>query len=241
MKKLLSILLALVLATGLFAACSGSGSGSQAAGSTASGSGAAAAPDGKKTDLLLWLPPFAAGDDGALDKEFWTETLAPWAAENNVDLTIEITPWGNYEEKYLTGFSSGEGPDVGYMYLEMFNDFIEMGALEPLDAYITDADRENYLYLDKGFIKGKQYTMPFIVGNARMGRPGHRRAEQPVLSVPVAGGRRHLQRGRHQGRPDGQRRRGEGRPVPVRPQVQIRRAAGGIHGAGGHRGAQPVH
>ena len=168
MKKLLSILLALVLATGLFAACSGSGSGSQAAGSAASGSGAAAAPDGKKTDLLLWLPPFAAGDDGALDKEFWTETLAPWAAENNVDLTIEITPWGNYEEKYLTGFSSGEGPDVGYMYLEMFNDFIEMGALEPLDAYITDADRENYLYLDKGFIKGKQYTMPFIVGNARI-------------------------------------------------------------------------
>ena len=63
MKKLLSILLALVLATGLFAACSGSGSGSQAAGSTATGSGAAAAPDGKKTDLLLWLPPFAAGDD----------------------------------------------------------------------------------------------------------------------------------------------------------------------------------
>ena len=54
------------------------------------------------------------------------------------------------------------------MYLEMFNDFIEMGALEPLDAYITDADRENYLYLDKGFIKGKQYTMPFIVGNARI-------------------------------------------------------------------------
>lgn len=66
------------------------------------------APDGKKTDLLLWLPPFAAGDDGALDKEFWTETLAPWAAENNVDLTIEITPWGNYEEKYLTGFSSAK-------------------------------------------------------------------------------------------------------------------------------------
>ena len=33
----------------------------------------------------------------------------------------------------------------GYMYLEMFTDFIEMGALEPLAAYITDADRENYL------------------------------------------------------------------------------------------------
>lgn len=123
--------------------------------------------DGEKKDLLLWLPPFAAGE-GELDKEFWTKTLAPWAEQNNVNLTIEITPWGNYEEKYLTGFTSGNGPDVGYMYLEMFNDFIDMGALAPMDEYITDEDRANYLYLDKGFIKGKQYAMPFIVGNARI-------------------------------------------------------------------------
>lgn len=118
--------------------------------------------------LLLWLPPFASGDDGALDKEFWTKALAPWASEKNVNLTIEITPWGGYEEKYLTGFSSGQGPDVGYMYLEMYNDFIELGALADMAEYITDADRENYIYLDKGFVKGGQYAIPFVVGNARM-------------------------------------------------------------------------
>ncbi len=156
MKKLLSVLLACMLVIGMFSACGG-GSGEETGGEQAG-----------KTDLLLWLPPFAAGDDGALDHEFWVKALEPWATENNVNLTVEITPWGNYEEKYLTGFSSGEGPDVGYMYLEMFNDFIEMGALEPLDSYLTDADRENYLYLDQGFVKGKQYTMPFVVGNARI-------------------------------------------------------------------------
>lgn len=157
MKKLISMLLAFVLVVGMFTACGGQQDGTDDT-----------QADGEKTELLLWLPPFAAGDDGALDHEFWVKALEPWATENNVDLTIEITPWGNYEEKYLTGFSSGEGPDVGYMYLEMFNDFIEMGALEPLDSYLTDEDRDNYLYLDQGFVKGKQYTMPFVVGNARI-------------------------------------------------------------------------
>lgn len=167
MKKLFSMILVLVFVVTMFVACGGAESTAQSNSATGSG-GAVPSTDGTKQDMLLWLPPFASGDDGALDKEFWTETLAPWAAENNVNLVIEITPWGNYEEKYLTGFSSGEGPDVGYMYLEMFNDFIEMGALEPLDDYITEEDRGNYLHLDKGFVKGKQYTMPFVVGNARI-------------------------------------------------------------------------
>ena len=120
----------------------------------------------KKTDLLLWLPPFASGD--TLDEQFWTETLAPWAEENNVNLSIEITPWGGYEEKYLTGFASGEGPDVGYMYMQMFDDYIEMGALEDLDKYFTQAEKDNYYYYEQGKMKGGQYALPFIVGNARI-------------------------------------------------------------------------
>ena len=128
----------------------------------ASGASASAA----KTDLLIWLPPFGTGD--SLDMEFWTKTLQPWADQNNVNLSIEITPWGNYEEKYLTGFSSGSGPDVGYMYLEMYNDFIDMGALEPLESYFTPEETANYVYYNLGNVKGHQYTVPFVVGNARI-------------------------------------------------------------------------
>ena len=130
--------------------------------------GGASAMAQDKTNLLLWLPPFASGDDGALDKQFWAEQLAPWAEKNNVNLTIEITPWANYEEKYLSGFASGAGPDVGYMYLEMFYDFIKMGALAPFDDYLTQEDRDNYLYLDKGNILGAHHALPFVVGNARI-------------------------------------------------------------------------
>ena len=78
---------------------------------------------------------------------------------------IDFIEWGNYEEKYLTGITSGEGPDVGYMYMEMISDFIDMGAVEALDDYLTDADKENFLYLANGVIEGKQYCLPIIVGN----------------------------------------------------------------------------
>lgn len=121
----------------------------------------------KKTDILLWLPPFASSGD-TLDEQFWTAILEPWAIENNVNLAIEITPWGGYEEKYLTGFASGDGPDVGYMYMQMFDDYIEMGALEDLDQYFTQAEKDNYYYYERGKMKGGQYALPFVVGNARI-------------------------------------------------------------------------
>jgi multiple sugar transport system substrate-binding protein len=126
------------------------------------------AASGTTTPLLLWLPPFASDNGEALDKEFWTRTLASWAGENKVNLTIEITPWANYEEKYLTGFSSGIGPDVGYMYNEMLNDFIDMGTIEKLDSYFSAEDKAKYLHFGLGNMKGAQYTVPFVVGNGRV-------------------------------------------------------------------------
>lgn len=124
---------------------------------------------GGQTELSLWLPPYVSSDDDtALDLGFWQETLAPWAEENNVKLNISIIPWGSYEERYLTAFVGNEGPDVGYMYNEMLYEYISNGMLEPLDEYVTDEQRANSLYLDQGVIMGKQYTIPFSVGGARV-------------------------------------------------------------------------
>lgn len=122
-----------------------------------------------KTELSLWMPPYVSSDDDtALDLGFWQETLAPWAEEHNVKLNISIIPWGSYEERYLTAFVGNQGPDVGYMYNEMLYEYISNGMLEPLDDYITEEQRENSLYLDQGVIMGKQYTIPFSVGGARV-------------------------------------------------------------------------
>ena len=120
----------------------------------------------EKKELLVWLPPNTK--TSVLDIDFWTKTLAPWAEEHNAKIEIEIIPWGEYEAKYLTGFSSGEGPDVGYMYLEMINDYIDMGLLEDLNKHFTEEEKSQYIYYDQGFINGGQYAMPFIVGNQRL-------------------------------------------------------------------------
>lgn len=117
-------------------------------------------------NLTVWLPPLAAEE--TLDMSFWDEQLAPWSEANNCTVTIEIVPWSNFVEKYLTGISADMGPDVGYMYMEMVSDFINMGALAPLDDYLTQEDRDNYLYLSNGFIQGKHYMLPIIVGNPRI-------------------------------------------------------------------------
>lgn len=89
--------------------------------------------------------------------------MDPFEENHGITVNVEIIPWGNYEEKYLTGITSGEGPDVGYMYMEMITDFINMGALEPMDAYLTEQDKDNYLYLSNGIIKGEQYCLPIVV------------------------------------------------------------------------------
>jgi len=107
-KKVLGVLLVTAITVVSLLGC-GKGAGGETSAAASSISSDAdstkGADKGEKTNLLLWMPPFGTGD--SLDKEFWTKTLEPWAEENNVKLSIEITPWGNYEEKYLTGFSSG--------------------------------------------------------------------------------------------------------------------------------------
>lgn len=152
-KKMVSVLLCTTMVAVMFTGCGKSGGESSDGGSKSEG--------GETLDV--WLPPLSANQD---DKEVWDKIMEPFEEENNCTVNVEIVPWGNYEEKYLTGITSGEGPDVGYMYMEMISDFIDMGAVEPLDEYLTDEDKDNFLYLSNGVIEGKQYCLPIIVGNA---------------------------------------------------------------------------
>lgn len=103
-KKMISAVLCLAMTGSMLAGCGqNSGPGSE----EKSESGA--------KSLDVWLPPLSANQD---DKEVWDKIMDGFEEENDVTVNVEIVPWGNYEEKYLTGITSGEGPDVGYMYME---------------------------------------------------------------------------------------------------------------------------
>lgn len=166
-KALLALALAATMTVGMFSGCGSSdakGSGDSGETSESGDSGDSAAA----SQLTFWFPTFASSDGEVTDEEFWNEVLQPFEEENNCDVKVEIIPWDNYEEKYLTGSTSKDGPDVGYMYMEMFYDYIENGALADVDEYFTDEEKDNYLYYDLGNLQGGQYALPVVVGNPRI-------------------------------------------------------------------------
>ena len=113
--------------------------------------------------LTYWTAPF-----GENDAAFFEEQLADWKARTGAEVNIEVIPWDNYEEKYMTGIASGTGPDVGYMYNEMLYNYIDSQAIVPIDEYFTDEEKANYIYWDNGKVMGEQYLLPYVVGAPRI-------------------------------------------------------------------------
>ena len=105
-RKSISVILCVAMVAGLAAGC---------------GSSKDEKKDGKET-LSVWIPPL----DDETEKNY-VPLLDKFEKENNCELDVQIIPWDTYEEKYMTAINAGEGPDVGYMYVEMFPTYIDSG------------------------------------------------------------------------------------------------------------------
>lgn len=146
-KKIISVLLVAAMAVSMFTGC-GSKSDSKKSDSKS----------GEKT-LEVWVPPL----DDATEKN-WGDLLKDWEKENDCKVNLTVIPWDKYEETYTTALNSGEGPDVGYMYNEMFPTYIDAGAVEDMSSYITDEDKKEYKYLSNGNMMDGQYGWPLVTG-----------------------------------------------------------------------------
>ena len=146
-KKIVSVLLVAAMAVSMIAGC-GSKSDSKKSDSKS----------GEKT-LEVWVPPL----DDATEKN-WGDLLKDWEKENDCKVNLTVIPWDKYEETYTTALNSGEGPDVGYMYNEMFPTYIDAGAVEDMSSYVTDEDKKEYKYLSNGNMMNGQYGWPLVTG-----------------------------------------------------------------------------
>ena len=146
-KKIVSVLLVAAMAVSMFTGC-GSKSDSKKSDSKS----------GEKT-LEVWVPPL----DDATEK-IWGDLLKDWEKENDCKVNLTVIPWDKYEETYTTALNSGEGPDVGYMYNEMFPTYIDAGAVEDMSSYVTDEDKKEYKYLSNGNMMDGQYGWPLVTG-----------------------------------------------------------------------------
>ncbi|HBF0233265.1 TPA: ABC transporter substrate-binding protein [Clostridioides difficile] len=147
LKKLCSLAMVAIMITTLITGCS-------------SGNGKDSKKDGEKEKLVLWMPPVENNM-----KEVWDPILDKFEEKNNCEVDLQIIPWDNYSEKFATAISAGEGPDVGYMYAEMYPQFIESGAVEDLTNYATKEDKEQSIYIKTSEMMGGMYGMPFQAAN----------------------------------------------------------------------------
>lgn len=146
-KKIISVLLVAAMAVSMVAGC-GSKNDSKKSDSKS----------GEKT-LEVWVPPL----DDATEKN-WGDLLKDWEKENDCKVNLTVIPWDKYEETYTTALNSGEGPDVGYMYNEMFPTYIDAGAVEDMSSYVKDEDKKEYKYLSNGNMMDGQYGWPLVTG-----------------------------------------------------------------------------
>src|SRR5690606_15568803 len=82
----------------------------------------------------------------------------------------ELVPNAGYGEKITTAIFSGTTPDV-VKDLNWNPEWAREGLLEPIDAYLTDEDRADFLpyALEKGLIDGQHYIWPWNNSNNGMG------------------------------------------------------------------------
>lgn len=146
--RIIATILAIVMTMAVFAGCSQK---NNSANETASA---------EKEKITLWLPPI-----GENDAPVWEPILKEFEEENNCEVTLEIIPWDNYPEKYASAIGANKGPDIGYMYAEMFPQFIEMGAVEDLTPYLSDEEYKNYIYIEDGKMLGGLYGLAIEAAN----------------------------------------------------------------------------
>lgn len=123
---------------------------------------------GSADTFEIWLPAPQGAGSTQEEHAFYTETLQSFADEHGITLNFTMIPWANYEEKYLTGISSGQGPHLGYMYAEMLGNYAQQGAIAPLDDILPAETLERMYYLEEGQLDGVQFSLPYVVGNPRL-------------------------------------------------------------------------
>lgn len=116
----------------------------------------------------IWLPAPQGAGTTQEEQAFYQDMLQPFADEHGISLNFTMIPWDSYEEKYLTGISSGDGPHIGYMYAEMLGNYAQQGAIAPLDDVLPAEASERMKYLPEGQLDGVQYSLPYVVGNPRL-------------------------------------------------------------------------
>lgn len=124
----------------------------------------------KPIPIKLWIYPSIKGKTGDGNGEFddWAKEYARQFKEThpNADISVELLDWQNGTSKIDVAVSAGSPPDLVYTINNFggVSRYAKLGALEPIDSFLTDADWKDYSEAVTGAIKhgDKTYMWPWL-------------------------------------------------------------------------------
>lgn len=149
-RKSLSAVAVALVAVLAATACGGSGSG-----------------DSDKKTVTMWMYPVIA--DEAKHRAFWDETVTAFKAQHpDIEVKTEIFPWANRDQALATAIAGNKGPDVVYLIPDQLPKYARN--IEPVDAYLDDAARGDYLdnVVTSVTIDGKMMGAPVLTSAVTM-------------------------------------------------------------------------
>lgn len=97
--------------------------------------------DAGSSEVTVWMYPVIA--DEAASKAYWEGLEADFEAANDgVDLTIELQPWEGRQEQVTTALASGTGPDIILLGPDQIPQYVEQGTLAPVDDIVEGSEAE---------------------------------------------------------------------------------------------------
>lgn len=159
MKKALCLVLSIIMAVSMLAACSGNGSKPEA---NAPAAGNEAPASNEKTEenvtIRFW--------DGNWNEETFKAIQELWAKEHpNIQIDAEFLVDNGMSDKYTLALQNGTAPDVVACALDWTTTFGNAGLLAPLDEYIARDGVDVGMYvpgaINASTVDGKLYALPF--------------------------------------------------------------------------------
>lgn len=99
--------------------------------------------------------------------DWWNQAIAEWQVDNP-GITIEIEDLGQQDveinAKYDTAIAAGNLADIIWLDESFFTKYASFGVLEPIDDFLTDEDRTDFLEinLELSRLNGQQWFWPYI-------------------------------------------------------------------------------
>ena len=150
MKKILALLLALTM---VFALCACGGSSAPAAEAPA-----AEAPAGEKVTLDVIISQY-----GNKTQEWWTKFESDFEAANqDIDLKIEIVSWNDIYQVVNTRISTNSQPDI--LNISGFADYVADDLLMPAEEYVSAKTKEVLIpsFWESNAIDGTVWALPIL-------------------------------------------------------------------------------